>query len=60
MTELDRFIVRGHQKIIEHYRRLRDRAPSDLERERFHRCMQQEERALREFFEQRSPSVRAA
>jgi hypothetical protein len=54
MSKLDALILRGHQKIIDHYRRLRDSALSDWERERFQRCMDDEERTLREFIERRS------
>jgi hypothetical protein len=54
MTELDAFVIRGHEKIITHYRWLRDTAPSEAERGRFQRCMTQEEQALRRFLEQRS------
>lgn len=32
MSELDAFLVRGHEKVIEHYRRLRDSSSSDEER----------------------------
>ena len=60
MSKLDAFIVRGHQKIIDHYRQLRDSASSDWERERFQRCMDDEERALSEFVERHSSSVRRA
>jgi hypothetical protein len=61
MTGLDAFIVRGHQKIIDHYRWLRDTAPSQAERERFQRCMDEEEETLRRFVERSShPMPRAA
>jgi hypothetical protein len=54
MSELEGLIVRGHQKIIDHYRWLRDTASSDTERARFQRCMDEEEQRLRRFIEQRS------
>ena len=61
MTELEALIVRGHEKIIGHYRRLRDSATTALERERFQRCMEDEEDALQRFTEQRwQPLSRAA
>ena len=61
MTDLDAFIVRGHEKIIGHYRWLRDTATSATERERFQRCMDEEEQALQRFVERRSyPLPRAA
>lgn len=47
MFQLDTFIVKGHQKIIDHYRWLRDTATSDVERERFQRRMVEEYEALR-------------
>jgi hypothetical protein len=60
MSELEAFIVRGHQKIIEHYRRLRDSAQSDTERERFQRRMEDEESLLRRFTESRMSVQRLA
>jgi hypothetical protein len=61
MSDLEAFIVRGHRKIIDHYRQLRDTAKSDTERERFQRCMDEEEALLRRFTELRaSPAQRAA
>jgi hypothetical protein len=60
MSGLEAFIIRGHEKIIDHYRRLRDSAPSHAERERFHCCMEEEEEALRKFVEGRSPPLRRA
>jgi len=54
MSELDAFIVRGHQKIIDHYRWLRDTAKSDSERQRYEHRMQEEERALSRFMAQRA------
>jgi hypothetical protein len=54
-------LFRGHEKIIGHYRRLRDSATSALERERFQRCIEDEEDALQRFTEQRwQPLSRAA
>jgi hypothetical protein len=47
MFQLDTFIVQGHQKIIDHYRWLRDTATSDVERERFQRRMVEEYEALK-------------
>jgi hypothetical protein len=60
MTELEAFIIRGHEKIIGHYRRLRDNATSALERERFQRCMEEEEDALQRFTGQRWQPLRRA
>ena len=52
MFQLDTFIVQGHQKIIDHYRWLRDTATSDVERERFQRRMVEEYEALKSDTEQ--------
>jgi hypothetical protein len=60
MSELDTLVIRGHQKIIDHYRRLRDSALTDKERARFQRCVDEEERALQEFFDRRSHLLRRA
>jgi hypothetical protein len=60
MSELDALVIRGHQKIIDHYGRLRDSALTDEERARFQRCMEEEERALQDFFDRRSRLVRRA
>ena len=61
MSELEAFIVRGHQKIIEHYRQLRDSTRSDAERERFQKRMDEEETLLRRLNESRiSPRQFAA
>jgi hypothetical protein len=54
MLELDAFVVRGHENVIDHYRWLRDSTTSDMERERFQRRMDQEREALNEYLEQRS------
>jgi hypothetical protein len=42
MFELDAFTIQGHQKVIDHYCRLRDSSTSDVERGRFQRRMEQE------------------
>jgi hypothetical protein len=54
MTELDAFIVRGHEKIIAHYRWLRDTSASEEERARFQQCVVEEEKLLRHFVTERS------
>jgi len=59
MSQLEAFIARGHRKIIEHYRQLRDSAKSDEERRRFQRCMDEEEALLRRMTEN-FPAQRAA
>jgi hypothetical protein len=60
MSELDSFIVRGHQKVIDHFRWLRDTAPDAAERDRFQHCMDEEQRALDRFVAGRTPVKRAA
>jgi hypothetical protein len=47
MSRLDNFIVEGHRKIIDHYRRLHDTARSEAERERFEQRIAEEDEALR-------------
>lgn len=46
MSELDAFLVRGHEKVIEHYRRLRDSSSSDDERQALQACIDRELSAL--------------
>ena len=60
MSELEAFIVRGHNKIIDHYRQLRDTAGSEPERDRFQRCVDREEELLSRFTEQERAGQRAA
>lgn len=60
MSEIDAFIVRGHNKIIDHYRWLRDTAQSEAERERFQRCMDAEEERLKRLTGQGWDDRRAA
>ena len=60
MSELEAFIVRGHKKIIDHYRQLRDTARSEAERERFQRSMDREEELLKRFTEDEWAVRRAA
>jgi hypothetical protein len=51
MFHLETFVLRGHQKMIDHYRWLRDTARSEEERERFRRRMMKEYGALRSYTE---------
>lgn len=60
MSELDSFIIRGYQKIIDHFRWLRETAPTDAERDRFQRCVDEEQRTLDLFVAERTPQERAA
>jgi hypothetical protein len=52
MFELDVFVIQGHEKVIGHYRWLRDSSESDVERERFQRRMDHERETLNEYLEQ--------
>lgn len=52
MFHLETFVVRGHQKIIDHYRWRRDTARSEEECERFQRRMVEEYEALRSYTDQ--------
>ena len=52
MAELENFIARGHRKIIEHYRWLRDTSLNEVERERFQRCIDEEEQLQRRVMEE--------
>lgn len=60
MFELDAFVIHGHEKVIDHYRRLRDSATSDVERERFQRRIDQEREALNRYLAQRSSGAQTA
>ena len=60
MSELEALIMRGHRKIIDHYRQLRDTSKSAAERERFQRCMDEEEALLTRLVDLRSPDARRA
>lgn len=61
MYQPDDFIVRSQQKVIDHYRWLRDTARSEVERARFQRRMIEEYEALqRHTLQQASGSQRAA
>jgi hypothetical protein len=60
MFELDAFAIRGHEKVIDHYRWLRDSTTSDMERERFQRRMDQEREALNRYLAQRPRGAQSA
>jgi hypothetical protein len=51
MSQLNSFIVRCHQKIIDHYKCLMDTASSEQERARFQKRMDEEEPSLGQFIE---------
>jgi hypothetical protein len=58
--DLNNFIQQGHQKVIEHYRWLRDTAQTEVERERFRKRMLEEYAALKCFTEQRPRGAQRA
>jgi hypothetical protein len=60
MFDVDGFVIRGHQKVIDHYRWLRDSTVSDVERERFQRRMDEESEALRRYLAQQTSGVQNA
>jgi hypothetical protein len=60
MFDADAFIIRGHQKVIDHYRWLRDSSRSDGERERFQRRMEEESEALNRYLAMRSRGAQHA
>ena len=60
MFQLDTFIIQGHQKVIDHYRRLHDTAGSEAERERFQRRMVEEYEAMKRYTEPHSNGARHA
>jgi hypothetical protein len=59
MFDLHQFVIQGHEKIIAHYQRLLETAKSDFERDRFRRCIEQEQRAVSRLL-QHGPRKRAA
>ena len=54
MFELDAFVIRGHEKVIDHYRWLRDTSTSNVERAHFQRRIDQEREALNRYLAQGS------
>jgi hypothetical protein len=59
MFDLDAFVIRGHEKIIDHYRRLRDTAKSGIEYQSLQGRINEESEALTRYLRQR-PSVTAS
>ena len=54
MFDLDAFVIRGHEKIIDHYRRLRDTAKSGIEYQSLQRRINEESEALTRYLRQRA------
>jgi hypothetical protein len=60
MFEVDAFVIRGHEKVIDHYRRLRDSSTSELEWRDLQRRMDKAGEALQAYLEERLPAARRA
>jgi hypothetical protein len=60
MFELDAFVIRGHEKVIDHYLRLHNSARSEMERQRLQRRVDQESEALQLYLKARSSGSRRA
>jgi hypothetical protein len=60
MFDADAFVIRGHQKVIDYFRWLRDSTLSDVERERFQRRMDEESEALNQYLAMRSRGAQKA
>jgi hypothetical protein len=60
MFEVDAFVIRGHEKVIDHYRRLRDSSTSEFERRELQRRMDEFSEALQSYLQERRPGMRRA
>ncbi|HKU05631.1 MAG TPA: hypothetical protein VJR30_06150 [Bradyrhizobium sp.] len=60
MFDVDAFVIRGHQKVIDYYRWLRDSTVSDVERERFQRRMDEEREFLDRYIGLRTHDTQSA
>ena len=60
MNEVDRFVIKGHEKVIDHYRRLRDSSKTDLERVEFQRRIDGALEHLNIYIEERMPTISRA
>lgn len=60
MFEVDAFVIRGHEKVIDHYRRLRDTSTSESERQEFQRRMDEVSETLRLYREAQVRGLRRA
>jgi hypothetical protein len=59
MFNLDASVIRGHEKVIGHYRRMRDSANSELERRSFQKSMDEESAALEHYLRTRLSGAQA-
>ena len=53
MFNLDAFVIRGHEKLVGHYLRMRDSASSELERRSLQRRREEERAALEHYLKTR-------
>ncbi|MCC8968400.1 hypothetical protein H8A95_40470 [Bradyrhizobium sp. Pear76] len=60
MTELQRLLIRGSEKVIDHYQFLLDTEKSEHERELLKRRIEKERRMLNDLLQGSDPSARAA
>jgi hypothetical protein len=60
MFDVDAFVIRGHEKVIDHYRRLRDSSTSESERQEFKRRMDEVSKTLEHYREGRRHRVQRA
>ena len=60
MFDIDAFVIRGHEKVIDHYLRLRDTSTSELERQEFQRRIDKVNETLQLYLEERRHGVRRA
>jgi hypothetical protein len=60
MFGVDAFVVRGHEKVIDHYRRLRDSARSELERQQLQQRIDDVEQTLQLYLEDRMRRLKRA
>ena len=54
MFELDAFVITGHEKVIDHYLRLRNSVRSEMERQRLQSRMDKESEALQQYLKEQS------
>jgi hypothetical protein len=60
MFEIDAFVIRGHEKVIDHYRWLRGSSKSELERQEFQRRMDEVGEKLQMYLDERLNGIRRA
>jgi hypothetical protein len=51
-TMFENFVIQNHTKIIDHYRWLINSSTSDLERERYWRCIKDHEQSLQRLIDE--------